>query len=291
MPRRDRPRSWFGLRASHLPNPNHPIVRNFFADRCTHLAAMVAYYALLSLLPFLFLTLSLLGLTGQQTDSSFLIRQLGQALPGQPLSDLVALVNELRGNAASFGVAGAVGIIWSSLGLLSAVESALNIIYEVPNRAFLKQKLLVFGLIAVSLLALFGSLTVTTALWAWARPYTPEVLGVVNVEVALSVLFSAVVSTTFLFACYRYLPNTPVTTREALPGVVFGAILFQASFQALPLYLRYVEVLPALKAFGGVVVLLVWLFLMANILLLGAEINFWYGRGRTAPEPTGVGLA
>ena len=52
------------------------------------------------------------------------------------------------------------------------------------------------------------------------------------------------------------------------------------SFSVLPLYLNFAEGLPALKAFGGIVLLLTWLYLMGNIVMLGAELNWWYGRGR-----------
>src|SRR2546430_1519453 len=134
-----RPRSWFGLHAHHLRSANHPIISNFFGDRGSHPAAMVAYYALLSLLPFLFLAI---------------------------------------------------------------------------------------------------------ALWAWAQSHTPTVLGVASLEVVLSVLFSSAVSVAFLYVVYRYVPNVDVRGREVWLGVAFAAVTFQASFQALPLYLRFSGNLP-----------------------------------------------
>ena len=51
------PRSWLGLRPRHRRAPHLPWLVNFFADRGTHLAAMIAYYALLSFVPLLFLLL------------------------------------------------------------------------------------------------------------------------------------------------------------------------------------------------------------------------------------------
>ena len=69
------PRSWLGLRPRHRRAPHLPWLVNFFADRGTHLAAMIAYYALLSFVPLLFLMLFPLQFIGQQTESSFLIRQ------------------------------------------------------------------------------------------------------------------------------------------------------------------------------------------------------------------------
>jgi membrane protein len=286
-----RPRRWFGLRAPSRRPSSHPVLRNFFADRCPHLAAMVAYYALLSLVPFLFLLLSLAGILNRQTESSFLIRELELVLPGQSVEDLIDLVNSLRANARSYGVIGFLGLIWTSLGFLSAIESALNIIYDVPNRAFLRQKLLIFGLIGTGLVALFTSLVATTALYSWVGGRDAPGLGAIGPEVILSVVFSSVVSFVFLLAIYRLMPNTPVDVREVLPGAIFGTLAFQASFQALPIYLSLSAALPALKAFGGIVVLLVWLYLMGNVLLLGAQINWWHRARRREDPEAGLGLA
>ena len=65
-----------------------------------------------------------------------------------------------------------------------------------------------------------------------------------------------------------------------MPGAVAATILLQMSFAVLPVYLNVAETLPALKAFGGIVLLLTWLYLMGNIVMLGAEVNWWYGRGK-----------
>ena len=277
MPSTTQPRAWFRLRPARLAARPHPVLHSYFEDRCTHLAAMVAYYALLSLVPFLFLLLSLTGAFGRASEGSFLVRELENVLPGQSVADLVDLVESIRRNATSYGAIGLFGLVWSSLGFLSSLESALNIIYDVPNRPFLRQKLLMTMLVLLGLTALFSSLVLTTAIWTWVELHRTGILGIVHIEVVLSVLFSGAVSFAFLLAVYRLVPNVAVTTREVLPGAVFGTIAFQASFQALPVYLHFSATQPALKAFGGIVVSLIWLFLMANVILLGAEINRWHG--------------
>ena len=53
----------------------------FFADRGTHLAAMIAYFALLSFVPLLFLALSLLGLSGRADESSYFVTELKKIFP------------------------------------------------------------------------------------------------------------------------------------------------------------------------------------------------------------------
>ena len=67
-------------------------------------------------------------------------------------------------------------------------------------------------------------------------------------------------------------------------------MLLQASFQTLPVFLRYAEINPVLKAFGSPAILLVWLYVMANVLVFGAELNWWriYGRDERDEEPVGL---
>ena len=251
---------------------------------------MIAYYALLSFVPLLFLLLFPLQFIGQQTESSFLIRQLSQAFPGQSVSDIIKVVNDLRGPGTWLGLIGLGLLFWSSLGLLSAIGSALNIIYEVPNRPFLQQKAQTLVLVLGSIVGLFTLLTATTALSALARSYTDSIFGVLSIEELLGLIFSSVVTIVFLFVVYRYIPNTAVTSKEVLPGVIFSAVTMQAGFFCLPLYVDVIDTVASLKALGGIVVLLIWFFLMGNILLLGAEINWWYGRGRYGVQRDGAEL-
>jgi len=74
---------------------------------------------------------------------------------------------------------------------------------------------------------------------------------------------------------------------------VVAAIALEASFQVLPIYVRFSNNVVALKAFGGPALLLVWLYVMANVIVFGAEVNWWLSEGRKRPsEPEeAAGLA
>ena len=246
---------------------------------------MVAYYALLSLLPLLFLAFSLIGLAGRPDEGSFLIEQIQRVMPGQSVESIVTLARSLQRNSAELGVIGAVGLIWGALGFLSALESALNIIYDVPNRRFVRSKLTVFAFVGAGLIAMLMSLVVATTAHAFlerhgsghlrrvGRPLRARADGLDGDHLRASCSSST--------ATCRTPRSSP---GEVLPGTILATILHAAELQVLPLYLRYSGTLPALRAFGGAVVLLVWLFLMGNILLLGAEVNWWVGRGRPLAE-------
>ena len=260
----------------------HAIIRKFLADRGTHLAAMIAYFAILAFVPLLFLALSLLAFAGEQDESSLLVEELERAFPENSVENILDAVAEIQEQATELSVIGGIGLIWAALGFFSVLESAFNIVYGLPNRPFIRQKSLVLMLTAASLIVLFLALVISS-------------VGVELVQRAgvaegfLSYLYALLVSTALLlgmtWSLYRLLTNTPLTWRETLPGAIVAALLLQASFQILPLFVRLSNELIALQAYGGLVLLLVWLYVMANILVLGAEVNWWVTRGRRRDAP------
>ena len=264
----------------------HPIVRKYLADRGTHLAAMIAYFAILAFVPLLFLALSLLAFLGEQDESSYLIKELQRSFPKNSVENILDAVTEIQEQAPELSVIGAIGLVWAALGFFSVLESAFNIVYGLPNRPFIRQKTLVLLLTAASLVVLFVAL-ITSSLGVELANRSGVGQG------AFSYLYALLVSTVLLvgltWSLYRLLTNTPLTWRETLPGALVASVLLQASFQILPVFVRLSGELIALQAYGGLVLLLVWLYVMANILVLGAEVNWWLARGRTGTPGGTVG--
>jgi uncharacterized BrkB/YihY/UPF0761 family membrane protein len=89
------------------------LLSKFFADRGTHLAAMVAYFALLSFVPLVFLALALLGLAHRADASDFLVKELRRAFPGSSVQSILSLVHKVQDNAATLGIIGGVFLLWS----------------------------------------------------------------------------------------------------------------------------------------------------------------------------------
>jgi len=254
--------------------------RKFFADRGTHLAAMIAYFALLSFVPLTFLSLSLLGLAGRADESSFLVKEIKHTLPGTPIDGIISLVHTVQDNAAALGLVGGAALLWTSLSLFSVLESALNIVYGRPNRSFLHGKGLASVLMVGSLVTLFVALLVGSLGVAALKEYAPGFVGnwitayVVSIAVSLAGVF------VFLVSCYYVLTNEDLSLREVLPGALLATVFLEATFQVLPLYQRYADLNPALRAFGAPAILLVWLYVMANVIVFGAELNWWRSRRR-----------
>ena len=256
------------------------LVQKFFADRGTHLAAMVAYFALLSFVPLVFLALALLGFAHRADASDFLVKELRHAFPGSSVNGIVSLVHRAQDNAAVLGVIGAVGLLWSSLSLFSALESAFNIVYGRPNRRFLHGKGLAAAIMVGSLILLFVSLVIGAFGVELLRRHAPGFVGNPTAAYVLSIAVSLAGVFIFLLAVYRLLPNAAVSIVDALPGAVAAAIVLEASFQILPVFVRYADVNVTLRVLGGPVLLLIWLFVMANVIVLGAELNWWQAQRR-----------
>ena len=190
----------------------------FFADRGTHLAAMVAYFALLSFVPLVFLALSLLGFAHRADASDFLVRELSRAFPGSSLESILTLVHRVQDNAATLGIIGGVALIWSSLSLFSALESAFNIVYGRPNRRFLHGKGLAASVMVGGVVTLFASLVVGAIGVEAIKQYAPSWVSGGVVAYVLSIAVSLLGVFLFLFAVYRLLPNVHMTSHDALPG-------------------------------------------------------------------------
>ena len=250
----------------------------FFADRGTHLAAMIAYFALLSFVPLTFISLSLLGLSGRADESSFLVKEIKRALPGTPIDRIIDLVHAVQDNAATLGIVGLAALVWTSLSLFSVLESAFNIVYGRPNRSFLHGKGLASLLMVGSLVTLFVALLAGSLGVAALKEYVPGFADSSFAAYALSLAVSLVGVFVFLWSCYYVLTNADLTMREVLPGAVLAAVLLEVTFQVLPFYQRYADVNPALRAFGAPAILLVWLYVMSNVIVFGAELNWWLAR-------------
>jgi len=269
------------------------LVLKFFADRGTHLAAMVAYFALLSFVPLTFLALALLGFARRADASDFLVKELSRAFPGTSLQSIITLVHKVQDNAAALGIIGGVALIWSSLSLFSALESAFNIVYGRPNRSFLRGKALAASLMVATITTLFVSLIVGAVGVEILKRQAPGFVSNPVVAYIVSIAVSLLGIFVFLLAVYWFLPTADVTLHDALPGAVAAAIVLEASFQVLPVFVRLAGVNPTLRVLGGPAILLLWLYVMANVIVLGAELNWWRTERRSLAQrqPPVEGLA
>jgi YihY family inner membrane protein len=266
-----------------LPVP----VAKFFADRGPHLAAMIAYFGLLSSVSLIFLALALLGFTGRAEESSYLVKELQQLFPSQSITDIVRVVDTLTANATTLSVIGVTFLLWTSLSLFSVLESAFNIVYGRPNRSFLRGKGVATLFMAASLTIVFAALVAGSVGYDVLQRHAPGFVANSVVAFTLSTVMSTVFVFAFLVAAYERLTNVKLKLREVWPGAALAAVGLQASFQVLPVFVRVSSDVVAVKALWASVLLLVWIYVIANVIVFGAEVNWWLGR-RAEDEVAGL---
>jgi membrane protein len=259
------------------------VVSKFFADRGTHLAAMIAYFALLSFVPLLFLALALLGLVHQADENSFFVRELSKTFPSTSVDSILRAIRAIQSNATALGIVGGAFLLWSSLSFFSVLESAFNIVYGRPNRRFLHGKALATMMMVGSLVALFASLVVGSI----GQEVLKRYMGFAGNDTfarVIAIAVSALGLFVFLSSAYYVLTNVDLTLREVLPGAITAALILEATFQLLPVYVDVSKHNPVLQTLSGPAVLLVWLYVMANVIVIGAEVNWWRGHRALASD-------
>lgn len=251
------------------------VAYKFFDDQGNYLTAMITYYGFLSLFPLLLLLVSILGFA-LHNDPGLQEQVLDSALARLPVigQQLAENVQSLRGSMVAV-VVGLVGGLYGSLGVVQAAQNAFNKVWAVPRharpdpvRARLRSLLMlvVIGLGVVASTLLSSLTTVadgigTTEVGAGLRVAATVAAVVLNVGL-------------FVFA-FRLLTGGPMTNRQVLPGAVLTAACWQVLQSAGTYYLG--NSLRGTSAtyglFGIVLGLLVWLYLSAAAVVLGAELN------------------
>jgi membrane protein len=259
----------------------------FFAERGTHLAAMVAYFALASFVPLVFLALAVLGFLGRADESSLLVEELTFIFPEASIDQTVRGVQIVQENARTLGIIGAAFLLWSSLSLFSALESAFNIVYAVPNRPFLRGKALALVFMLSLLVVLFVGLVAATFGSGFLERRVPWLAGTSWGPVTISLIVSGTAAFLFLFFAYYRLTNTRQRVIDVIPGAVLGTVVLLVTFQLLPLFNHVSGNVASVKILGTTALLIIWLFLLANVIVFGSVLNWQltYGRHGEFAEP------
>lgn len=271
----------------------HPAMERFFARRCPHLAGMIAYFGILSIIPGAFLLVSALAWAGALETTGWVVSQLQYVMPEQGADTVVRTVDYLRERSGSLGVIGAVGLVWGTTNFFSCIESGLNIIYGVNNRHFLYQKGLVLMLMFVALMSMtLGMLAALLALPLLKRAdeFSNTVLHINVTDAGISISVSFALAFLFFLGCYRFLPNTEVHIRDCWRGALMAALAFEGSVHLLTRWIdqgrddgNFV-----FTAFAGALVTLIWFYLMAFVLLAGGVFNWWWVERRTRSRDQGA---
>ena len=245
------------------------VIKKFSDDGASQLAALIAYYGFFSLFPLLLVFVTVLGFVLQGNASA------QESVLHSTLSQFPVIGNQLQSNVHSLkgsGVALAIGLIGSllaGLGITGATQNAFNQVWYIPHKR--RPNFLTWRLRGLALLVVLGVLfIVSTAAAGYVSAQTAgavEVLGGILIALALNLLL--------FFLAFRAMTSDEVRTRDLIPGVIVGAVLWQILQHVGGYYVDHVvrHAKETSGLFAFVLGLLTWLYLGGQLTLLAAEIN------------------
>ena len=251
----------------------------------TH-AASIAYYALLSFFPFLLLVFSILGsITDDENDRIAVLTFVFRYFPTQ----LDFVNNQLlafQENSVQLGVAGALALIWASLGVFGAVTSGVNEAWGVEQqRSFWKHRMVSFlMLVAAGGVMILGLLLVGAVEFAQASAFGVMLarfgwLGI------LQTLTADYLATVLLILgvglVYYYIPNAKTRFRDVWVGAALTGALWRVAFDGFSWYIGANTSMAMIHgSIAAVVVFLFWVYVSSIILMYGVEFTAAYARLR-----------
>jgi membrane protein len=246
------------------------VVKKFGDDQAGNLAALVAYYTFFSLFPLLLVFTTVLGLALESQP------ELRDDLLDSALTQFPVIGDQIRENVGGLpgsGVALVVGVLvalWAGLGATTAMQNALNAVWEVPLRRrpnFVMTRLRSLAMLFV----VGGGIGVLTFVGGLVRNLgqVPLVGGV------LSLVITAALGVALFLLAFHLLTDEPVGWRDLLPGAVVAATSWAILQSIGAAYVsRQVEGASSTSGVFAVVLgLLSWLFVQAQLTVLAAEVN------------------
>jgi YihY family inner membrane protein len=243
------------------------VIKKFGDDQAGQLAALIAYYAFVSIFPLLLVLVTILGFV-LQGDPGEQKRILDGALGQFPVLSNSLKLGSLKGSGVALAI-GVVGSLLAGLGVMSALQNAFNQIWHVP---FKNRPNFIFSrLRSLAMLAILGTLMiVSTVVAGFVGTSSHGALAVV-----LGVLLAFALNLALFMVAFKLLTAIDLGWRDLLPGVIVAAILWQLLQHLGGFYLDHeLKHTQALYGFFALVLgLLAWLYLGAQLTILAAEVN------------------
>ena len=296
-PKRNAPKRKLQVR---LPPPLDIIweaLKGWSADDVPRLGASLAYYTLFSIAPMLLIAITIAGLVfGAEAVRGQIASELTNLIGADGAQAVQALLEGAalqKGSTLSLIVGGVV-FIGASTGAFLELQHALNRIFQVKTdpdagiKTLVKRRLQSFGLVVSLGFLLMVSLAVSAALSAlsqWMHADSDALIWR-----AIDMVVSIGVITVLFTVIYWFLPDVRLHWRDVWTGGFVTALLFSAGKFLIGLYLGRTSMASSYGAVGSILVLLVWVYYSAQVILLGAEITRVYAhRHGHHPPPDELG--
>ncbi|HWC73238.1 MAG TPA: YihY/virulence factor BrkB family protein [Gemmatimonadales bacterium] len=283
------------IRLPTFPRLMVAAVQSWSSDEVPRLGASLAYYTLFALSPILVIAIAIAGsVYGEQAVRGQVVNEISGLIGRQGAEAVQALLQGAhQDRTGSFAViVGTVTLLIAASGAFLELQHALNKIFRVktdPQKSGIQRLILSrlrsFGVVVSIGFLLLVSLLVSAALTAISeRVQTTDVLGPFLLQ-AFNLVVSLAVMTLLFGLIYRLLPDVRLAWRDVWTGAFVTSVFFSVGKFLIGLYLGHSSVASSYGAAGSVVVLLVWVYYSAQVILLGAEFTRVYAEHRRGAAP------
>jgi membrane protein len=254
------------------------LFHRFRDDEIIGLSAQLAYFFLLSLFPFLIFMITLVGFL--PFSSIEILPLIKEYSPDDKTFELISknvgeILDSQNEGLLSFG---AIATIWVASNGVNAVIRVLNRAYDVTeNRSFIKERLMaivltvamIFTIIVALLLPVFGK---AIGLFVFSNlGLSDTFLSIWNTLRYVISFFVMVIVFSFL---YYIAPNKHLHMRDIIVGAIFATVGWQLVSLAFSFYVtNFGNFSATYGSIGGIIILMIWFYLSAMIIILGGEIN------------------
>lgn len=264
--------------------------RNWFRHRSPRMGAALAYYAVFSLGPLLLIVTAVAGFFFGPDPVRNSLTEEFQDLLGKPGSQAIDAMIQGAASTSSGKAAAGVGVVLllaAALGVVVQLKDALNTIWDVKHPPhfglwwYVRTYFISFAGILTLGFLLTVSLVASTALAALGT-WVGIPAGETMLWQAVNVLLSLSVLSVFFAMLFKYFPDVPVRWRDVWPGALGTALLFEAGKFGIAMYIGTQGLESTYGAAASFVILLIWVYYSAQIVMFGAEFTHVYAQRQKA---------
>ncbi|MBV8808399.1 MAG: YihY/virulence factor BrkB family protein [Acidobacteriaceae bacterium] len=259
------------------------------------LAAALAYYTVFAIAPLLIIVIAIAGLIfGHDAASRQVLGQIGSLTGHNTQAQLTSMVSAASKPKTGIiaTILGVITLILAASGVVLQLQDALDVIWDVEEKKSgglwqtIRTRLLSIGMLLGLAFLLIVSLAVSAGLSA-VNTYTSALVpAAAYLMQFVNVIFDIVILSLLFAIIYKYLPKAQVSWKDVRVGAVLTAVLFIIGQFLITLYLGKLNASSPYGDAGALIILLLWVYYSAQLLLFGAEFtNVWAGKygDRIAP--------
>ncbi len=249
-----------------------------YKDNITGLSAMVAYNLLLSVFPLALLALFIAGkILGSRELEDSVLKDLKHLFPSSDQQTLADILSRVRHSSTGLGIGALVSSIYIGSSFWGALDTAFCRIYHVRCRSWVEQKRFALAMLVVVLLFMAATVTLPALQSILVGGAKNLPFGLEHVHaVVYAASFAAGMATLFAILCVIFwtVPNRLVPWRALWPGALGATLAIGVVDITFPLYLTHISTIARLgTSLVFVVIVLIWFYAIAIILLAAAVIN------------------